>query len=1315
MAERDTLVSSLYSELIGPRAGLREILCPPPHAGLQFLTPDDEYIAGVLAPKESAIQPEQDSDFDLLGPADVTADDQNDAGDVVGSPGGGPRTDIGRSPALDPKSRPCSIGVSFLVDSDSAHIDVCATWAWYRQLDTPSNWQREPRFHVWRNIVCNKDRQSQEITEPDGIHKVQIEVRIRKSGNSRRVSIYLLNSSTVGKPRSADYVFQPQIRVRIVEGNLLPLEEVSYLADEDASSLSLLYANRKAFARGHLCAATWNEVGIDPEIPFQGTTNNNPPFYWLDGQQLAPKEQSYFSPADVRTELLPCYLIQSANFDATQRHGASVFDPVQLSELWNPSDIRAGLMPLAKEYADWIANLDLSSLPSQHQATGVRHKTLCEEVNRRIIEGIEKLCSDPLARLAFNFANKAISIQSEWSRKGRVVPWRPFQLAFQLLNICAICDTNSPDLEICDLLWVPTGGGKTESYLGLAAFTFAYRRLRANTVGHIEEAKGTSVISRYTLRLLTIQQFRRAANLVTACESLRVQAVNGLTGWRPSTCDLTDDHIWGRFQFSIGLWVGGNVTPNGMFHFNTSRTERVNQAIEILLGEDGEGDPAQILNCPACHCLLALAPELHAGNTYNVFLTCGIGSAPTLPAAQTISQLKTHRTASGQQVPLFDVVTLQLIPLRNPDYYCISLSFVPSRDTRSFEFDKWCRDWMPSLGTPFRLSSTRPARPGYFFRYQPFQRGGVHPVDFDIYCPNPECQLNSNIVWTESTPAGVTPVPEPFKNANGSDRIPIPALTVDEQVYQRCPTMLIATVDKFARLAFEPRASAIFGLVNNYCERYGYYRAGAAPSKDIPTTLSDHPPGVRHIPVTPFLPPDLVIQDELHLIEGPLGSMVGIYETVIESLCIRQTFLPAKKPKYVASSATVRLATEQVKCLFTRTLVQFPPPGLSVDDNYFSETTEAHQLDSTHAGRLYLGVCAPGRGAQTPTIRIWAELLQRAEELRQSARPEDLDSFWTLVGYFNAIRELAAAVALARQDIPEKMAVISAAPRQLLETEPVELSSRTNSIQLPGLLAMLEESLMKSTPINAVVATSMFGTGVDVNRLGLMVVHGQPKATSSYIQATGRVGRSSPGLVIAFYRAARPRDLSHYEYFLPYHRELYRHVEPVSVNPFSSRARDRALGPIAVALLRQSIQIATVTLQRRWHTQQRYTQRNSAGTQTTVWSCSAHEMAANRTAPEVVILQDLLRDRILQMPSSRQPNVPGVVGELRSEIDRWAQLAILAGTSLLYFESSLNDVPRRTVVLGDLAHEVQGLPVAFENTPNSLREVESTASFRGRV
>lgn len=1315
MAERDELISALRMELIGPRLGLRESLAPPQHSRVQFVTPDDEYLCGVLAPKESILLAEEDADFELIAEQDERADDQTDPGAPVGSPGGNPRTDVGRSPALDPKSRPCSIGMSFLLAGENLRVDICATWAWYQQPEPPV-WIRDPRNHISLNVNCSKDRQTIDLPEQDGIHRVQVEIRSRAQGPNRRVSIYLVNASMVARPRAADYVYQPQIRVKLAAGaTLLPLDDLSYASDEDSASLALQYSTRRAFARGHLCAAVWNEFGIDPELTFAASASKV--FHWIDGDQLNAADQQRFSPADVRTELLPCYLIQTPDFNACPKHGATEFNPEKLSELCNPTDLRAALLPLVDGYRDWITSLPITNVPTHHRQSAEKHKKLCLAVCDRMLAGIDKLAADPNALLAFNFANKAIAIQSSWTRGGKVVDWRPFQLAFQLLNIPAICDPQSTDRKLCDLLWVPTGGGKTEAYLGLAAFTFAFRRLQSDATNNPDVGRGVSVISRYTLRLLTIQQFRRAVNLLTACEMLRVMTTDrGPRGWRPKKSTNPKDNLWGLFQFSIGLWVGGNVTPNNLFRFNISRTERVNGALEILQGEEGEGEPAQVLKCPACPSHLALPPDLMAGRQITVHLTLSLPSTPkTLPTLQELSDKATHRTASGQFVPIFQVTGLNLIPLPVKGFYCLSLSFTPSRDARSKEFDKWCRECLALVGRLTRLVCARPSRPGYFLRYASFQGGTVNPVDFDIYCPNTECPLNTQREWFDSIPTGRTQIPEPFRRPNGnSSRIPIPALTVDDQVYQRCPSMLVATVDKFARLAFEPRAASIFGVVDHFCERYGYYRAGAPPNRDTPTTLSNHPAGVRPTGVQPFAPPDLILQDELHLIEGPLGSMVGVYEMAIEALCTRQSLIGSTKPKYIASSATVRMAAEQVETLYNRELVQFPPPAISVDDNFFATTGEAHQLDTTKAGRLYVGICSPGRGVQTPIVRIWARLLQRVEELRTQSTQQALDPYWTLVGYFNAIRELAACVALARQDIPEKMNFISPAPRVIPETEPIELSSRTNSIQLPGLLAMLEDTIATGSAINAVAATSMFGTGVDVTRLGLMVVHGQPKTTSSYIQATGRVGRSAPGLVATFYRAARPRDLSHYEFFVPYHRELYRHVEPVSVNPFSARARDRALGPVAVSLLRQALELNSVPVQNTWHVQQRYQQRTAAG-QATVWSCSAHEMASNRTSPEVLALYTILRDRLQLLPNARQPNVQLVVGELKSEIERWAQLATLVGTNLLYQESSLNSVPRRAVVLGDLAHEVQGLSVAYENAPNSLREIEATTTFRGRA
>jgi hypothetical protein len=487
--------------------------------------------------------------------------------------------------------------------------------------------------------------------------------------------------------------------------------------------------------------------------------------------------------------------------------------------------------------------------------------------------------------------------------------------------------------------------------------------------------------------------------------------------------------------------------------------------------------------------------------------------------------------------------------------------------------------------------------------------------------------------------------------------------------------MVIATVDKFARLSFEPRAAALFGNVERYNEHLGYYRQWCPPMgpSGLPQRTQQDAPVGSNVSVAGFDPPDLILQDELHLIEGPLGSMVGLYETAIEALTNADGAEGRRRPKYVASTATVRRAGAQVESLFLRELRVFPPPGLTADDSFFARLANAHPVNAAAAGRLHVGICAPGRGAQTPTVRIWSRLLQHAaDRYSTGAPPNELDRFWTLVGYFNAIRELASAVALFRQDIVQRISTIAAAPRQLEETEPLELSSRAESLALPGLLDQLAVPLGgQRQPINAVAATSMFGTGVDVDRL----------------------------------------DLNHYEFFVAYHAAVYRHVEPVTVNPFSPRARDRALGPVAVAILRQARAITesgggAVTVNDRWRLQQRL---RAAG----AWASRAGEMATSRGDADVNALPSLFEERAQQQPGLRRPPAFEVDDHAASELDRWRQLAARVQDRLLYHESSLINPPSRPVVLGDLAHTIAGTGQAYEDAPNSLREVEATTTFRG--
>jgi hypothetical protein len=527
--------------------------------------------------------------------------------------------------------------------------------------------------------------------------------------------------------------------------------------------------------------------------------------------------------------------------------------------------------------------------------------------------------------------------------------------------------------------------------------------------------------------------------------------------------------------------------------------------------------------------------------------------------------------------------------------------------------------------------------------------------------------------------------------------MPIPALTVDDQVFAKCPSMIVSTVDKFARLSFEPRAAAIFGYVNQYDRVWGYYR------KEAPPETGSLKLG-QSVTVTPFKPPALVIQDELHLIEGPLGSMVGLYEGGVEIL---STYTEGGKqvvPKYVASTATVRQASSQVQALFRRHLMQFPPQGLTVDDSFFAVSREPHPLESISAGRLYVGVCSPGRGAQTPIIRIWAALLEEMLGFRDArgAADREVDQFWTPVGYFNAKKELGGAVGLFRADIRERIGVIAKRTgRKAREpSEHVELSGKTASLDIPGKLDRI--SKFPDNDVDAVFATAMFGTGVDIDRLGLMVVDGQPKTTANYIQATGRVGRQMGGLIITFLKASRPRDLDHYEFFTGYHRSLLRNVEPITVYPFSPRALERGLGPLTVAILRNGRELSGVAVPAAWAEEER-------ASRGVVRSSGSRLMAARRGSEEVKTMVSQLLNRAEAQPEGRNPGKTRFTKIIWSELERWELFAKLFEEELVYSESTFRREASRHVVLGDTGHAPA--QQVYRNAPQSLRDIEATITF----
>ena len=406
-------------------------------------------------------------------------------------------------------------------------------------------------------------------------------------------------------------------------------------------------------------------------------------------------------------------------------------------------------------------------------------------------------------------------------------------------------------------------------------------------------------------------------------------------------------------------------------------------------------------------------------------------------------------------------------------------------------------------------------------------------------------------------------------------------MVVDEEIYRRLPSMLIATVDKFAQMPWNGQVQMLFGQVNGYCERHGF-RSPEVEDKD------SHParaplPRAKTIPQAPLRPPDLIIQDELHLISGPLGSLVGLYETAVDELCSWEVDGKQVRPKIVVSTATIRKAGDQVYNVFLRSLNIFPPPGLDVRDNFFSLEREPSE-DS--AGRVYLGVCATGRRLKAALIRVYVAFLAAGQTLYEKYG-KAVDPYMTLVGYFNSLRELGGMRRLVDDDVRTRLARMDQrglAKRQIYFNAVEELTSRKGSADIRPVLDWMElgfdpekDELRRRMgrsrgaprrPIDVLLATNMVSVGVDVKRLGLMVVGGQPKTTAEYIQATSRVGRNFPGVVCTVYNWARPRDLSHYETFEHYHSTFYKHVEAMSVTPFSAGAIDRGLTAQLVSYVR---------------------------------------------------------------------------------------------------------------------------------------------------
>lgn len=1091
---RTEFVEMLTRDWLGPSGGPDEIV--------HERSVRDRYLVGTLAPDRKAAgatnsgkgQQVEAEDEEVVDPIDEQGDLAVGGADV-GDDGKAETSvpDVGDTVAFIPSS----VGLTVSLAEDARQFVIEVRYGRYeRHVDEATGqryWQRIPITFVSKPFAIRDGLIPKTLTN-DERRNIYITGLCRKTTGGFSMTLFLVNSQPEpAKFKDEAWVFQPEVLVYAPDGSAIfakrPLgRKVNDIEDR---TMEMLYREKQEFAMGHGTAVSVEQVLDNPARAIRVATKIAPTC------EIAP----------MRARDIPDL----------------VTDMSQLAQT-TQGNFTAALTPLTQAYRIWLIQRRNevkrpNGLLQPYVEDGIAGHQLdqCDEALRRVEVGIALLDSDPQAAVAFQFANAAMAQQrvhtlfaEEVRRKKQPDindldiaanrSWRPFQLAFILLNLPAMCDPTHPDRSdrgetgepgaIADLLWFPTGGGKTEAYLGLTAFTLAIRRLQRGVGGFDGDGDGVAVIMRYTLRLLTLQQFQRATTLIAACEVLRRDNVA----------------LWGETPFRIGLWVGSSSTPN---YTEDSATAVAQAHGKWQGGMGGKGTPVQIKFCP------------------------------------------------------------------------------------------WC-------GSPIS--------PGKNIKVETIEQGTGRTLQ---YC---------------SDAFGECPFGE--RRASGEG---LPIVVVDEEIYRLLPALLIATVDKFAQMPWKGETQMLFGRVNGWCPRHGYRSPDLHDSDSHPK--KGKYPACKTKPLSNGLrPPDLIIQDELHLISGPLGTLVGLYETVIDALCMWQLNGVSIRPKVVASTATIRRASYQVHGLFQRRVNIFPPSGLNASDNFFAKE------DRTAAGRLYLGICASGTRMKSVLIRAYVTAMAAAQSLyeRYGALA---DPYMTLVGYFNSIRELGGMIRVmddAVQSRLKRMDQRGLSKRFISPYSVEELTSRKTAVQIPDILDRLETPFGNKDddrrPLDAVLATNMISVGVDVGRLGMMIVASQPKAAAEYIQATSRVGRRAPGVVITIYNWTRPRDLSHYERFEHYHGTFYQQVEALSVTPFAPRALDRGLSAVLVSLLRLH---------------------NSA--------LNPDESAGkfrrdNNMLPEVV---EWIVNRA-GMVTGRQDAADDVRARLESLIDEWLRQARLPGSQLTY-------------------------------------------------
>lgn len=1001
---RQVIIDMLKMDLLGPTEDNEVLNENPRHA----------YVVGMLAPQtgldgdgaEEDAQ-EVDSDMAIEDDADYTTGEDDDNEPIT----------------LSHFKIPSSMGISFYVETatPSIYIDVC--WGDYTKsaekiVNKDGKEVNAAKYtrHPMKETVVVDFTEVENNKEYQLLSDSNVWLHIFRIGLKRGYSLvtaYVINKRNTPEGEVESLMFQVNLKAySSTEENIFIAE---HICREVLATDEFYFEQRPILGRGRGCAATWGKT-------VEGRT-------------------SY-----IKSDVIPQYEFPGVSA-SLKGFDPFYFSMRSLSMTKRKDEIIEKLYVLANAYEEWI-NIKLSADSKMADAEfkdriGDDVIGKCQEALTRIREGINLLVNDDISFDAFCFMNRSMMMQRNIMNYSKVYGsgvecnftefvdprksendfgWRPFQIAFILMNLNAIVDATHKDREIVDLLYFPTGGGKTEAYLGLMAFVIANRRLRVDDRDEYNRDGGVTAILRYTLRLLTTQQRDRITKMVIAAELIRKK----------------EYPKYGKEPISIGFWVGGGVTPNDFDALkedpeDLEKTAKARAQKRLIY--------KQLLTCPFCG--KSLSEDEHKENI-------------------------TDRT--------FDID----IQTKSVDIYCL---------------DKNC----------------------LFYKYH-------------------------------------------------ENRTKIPVYLVDEEIYAKCPSIILSTVDKFARLPWAVETNALFGRVDRVCSRDGYVAIGAEHSKHNKT---EELPASTLTPIRPFLPPELIIQDELHLITGPLGTVYGAYETLIEDLCTYENNCKKIRPKYVVSTATIKNAGEQAKSLYARrNTSQFPPNGFEIGDSFFITEIPIEK----NPFRKYVGVCAPGQSVKTALLRIYSIILQESYDLSLKEEYKTyIDPYYSLVGYYNSIRELGGAVRLLQDDIPDRIQRIKkkyGMSKQRFLNRREEITSRMSSYEIPKKLKQLETTCDSKDCLDTAIATNMIAVGMDVDRLGLMVVTGQPKQNSEYIQATSRIGRAFPGLVVTLYNPYRPRDLSHYENFTGYHSQLYRFVEGTTATPFSARARDRVMHALIIAAIR---------------------------------------------------------------------------------------------------------------------------------------------------